>query len=213
MKSNTLIICESTDNGTDKKLIEVFLKKLTIAPDRYIINPKGSVVEVIKFLKNLHQLREITTGQCEQVLVVVDADEDPNNRFREICEAFNRVKFELPESIGCEITRSTGKVKVGIYLFPDNQDPGSLETLCLSGLIGTECDQKIQCINEYLGCLRTKSIDQNMTINNQSKSKFRIFHATPDPDSYVSTITECIDPNSAAFAKLKSFFSQCFKSQ
>ena len=79
--------------------------------------------------------------------------------------------------------RLRSNINVGIYLFPDNQDQGSLETLCLKALKHNKLKSKLDCIGEYFRCIRR--FESKMTENNISKSKFRVFMATPDPDNYV----------------------------
>lgn len=206
IKKKIWIVCESSDTGTDKKLIERLLADHEINFDHYEIQAKGSIGKVIDYLKTgLIASPEISSKNIETVLVIVDADENPVNRFNEIHNCFDQSFFSVQSDLTSPTPISSDKVNVGIFLFPDKQNPGSLETLCLNALNDSSCNQKLRCVDRYLDCLKTSNVDVNMTENNISKSKFRIFMATPCPDRYVPSIIDCIDTQASAFHKILDF--------
>ena len=67
-------------------------------------------------------------------------------------------------------------------------------------------DEKLDCVKSYFDCLQSKEIDINKkTEDNKSKSKFRVFIATPDPDRYVDSAIDYIDLESNVFDKIADF--------
>lgn len=206
----TIIICESTEKGTDKKLLEKLIQKHDLLKkNKYTIEPKGSIADVKDFLKlTLINQRYITSEETERVLVVVDGDETPKKRFNEIERCFNSNKFEVQQGMNSKLPLSGNKINVGIYLFPDCKNPGCLETLCIKTLKHNNLNSKLNCVAQYMACI--SSLDCRMTTNNKSKSKIRIFMASPNPDRYVDSIIDHIDFDSAEFEKLKNFIKQAY---
>lgn len=206
-----VIVCESTEKGTDKRLLETLIYKHSLlqANSFYIktVPPTGSFDEVKGFLTNTLSKQEyIVSKKIDSVLVIVDADEDPQVRFQEIKKSFDTSVFSVQSSINSTLPFTKDKIRVGIYLFPDRQNPGSLETLALGALRHQNLGSKLKCVNNYINCVLT--VDGPMTENNKSKSKFRIFMASPEPDRYVHGIMEHIDFNSKKFELLKDFIRQ-----
>lgn len=206
----TLLVCESTENGTDKRLLEELIQKHSLLQaGNYTIITKspGGIVDVKGFLKNtLARQPSIVSKETKTVLVVVDSDENPRRRFTEIKNCLDAKVFKVQRSIGSILPRSSSKINVGIYLFPDRQNPGSLETLCLKTLKHNQLNSKLACVEQYMACIA--NLDGRMTINNKSKSKFRVFMTTPKPDRYVDSIINHTDFNSTELNKLKDFIKQ-----
>lgn len=206
----TILICESTKTGTDKRLLEKLITKHgLLANNSYKIEtkPPGSIVDVKEFLKNtLSKQAYVVSKEAKNILVLVDADEDPARRFLEIKNCFDMQIFEVQRSLNSTLPQTANKIDVGIYLFPDRQNVGSLETLCLKTLRHDNLNRKLSCVDKYITCI--SEADRNMTENNKSKSKFRIFMATPDPDRYVDSIINHIDSDSPGFNLLKNFIQQ-----
>jgi len=214
---DTLILVESTANGSDKKLIKKLIDdKSLLSGFSYKIRTQdqknsehkkyvGSINEVLEDLKiGLPKEREITSHEIENLLIIVDADENAENRFKEIVKVLkiNNSDFSIPDKLGL-IKKDKGKISTGIFLFPNNKDCGSLESLvwrCLKN-----CEIKKKCVENYLVCLHSEKIDDNMTANNESKAKIRIMAATPEPDNYVKHLIELIDFDSKSLEKLVNF--------
>lgn len=207
-KFRTVIVCESNDNGTDKRLIETLIKNHSLLPnDSYLIEAKGDIETVKAFLKLTFPKKQyIVSEETMNVLVIVDADESPRQRFVEIKRCFDAQKFAIQRSIGTLFPRDAVKINVGIYLFPNNSRKGSLETLGLKALKHSHLTSKLGCIDSYMQCLGNK--DGRITVNKKSKARFRIFMATPHPDRYVDSIIDSIDFNSSEFTMLKVFIKQ-----
>jgi len=206
----TVLVCESTQNGTDRRLLEELIQKCSLLQaGNYEIVTKspGSIDDVKGFFKTtLDKQPYIVSRETKNVLVVVDGDENPRQRFTEIRNCFNTKDFQIQRTIGSTLPRSSSKINVGIYLFPDRQGPGSLETLCLKTLKHNQLNPKLTCVEQYMTCIA--SLDGRMTMNNKSKSKFRVFMATPKPDRYVDCILDHTNFDSAEFDLLKDFIKQ-----
>lgn len=207
--SRVIILCESTDRGTDKKFLNRLINESNISYTEDSIytladtakGKTGSVNDVIDYIKNgLPVLQNITQRKNEFVLVIIDADDNPNERFKEIISAFNPDIFAVPTHPGTLAAPQSDKIRTGIFLFPDNENAGSIETL----LLQTLDKSKLNCSENYLNCVE-KLEKTNMSQNNRSKSQFRVFMATPNPDRYIDNIIEQVDFTSQVFADLIFF--------
>jgi len=206
----TLILCESTKNGLDINFLQEVIQSLNILKlTPYHIKPKGSISEVLEYLENgLHTENVVTTKKLKSLVIIVDADEEPQKRFQDIVKKLSAYKtFNCPEYIGSSPNTNWQNISVFIYLFPNNQCKGSIETLCLETLD----KKKMNCIKQYFSCLSSQSIDTNMTENILSKSQFRVFFASPNPNEYVKSILRVVDFNHASFQPLKIFLTKIFQ--
>lgn len=207
----TLLVCESTPGGTDKRLLEELIKKHSLLQDAsYEIKtiPPGGIEDVKGFLKNaLINRSDIVSREIKTVLVIVDGDNNPRKRFKEMKRCFDASKiFQIQRVINSSLPKSSTKINVGIYLFPDCLNPGSLETLCLKTIKHNKLIHKLNCVNQYMTCI--SNLEGRMSENNKSKSKFRIFLATPNPDRYIDNIINHTNFNSKEFNPLKKFIRQ-----
>lgn len=217
---DTLILVESTANGSDKKLIEKLIEsnpllngfnyKIRTQDQKNSEHRKyvGSINEVLEYLKiGLPKEREITLREIKNLLIIVDADESAEDRFQGIVKALkiNNSVFSIPDKLGL-IKKDKGKISAGVFLFPNNKDCGSLESLVWNCL--ENCGPKKECIENYLACLRDKKIDGNMTANSKAKAKIRVMAATPEPDNYVKHLIELIDFNSESLKELSKFLKE-----
>ena len=82
----TIIITESTDNGVDKKLLSELIKHKISGSflNSVEFNPSGSISNVFKELETGLRQSEFINGNVKNLLIIVDADEDPKNRFSEL---------------------------------------------------------------------------------------------------------------------------------
>lgn len=207
----TIIITESTDSGVDKKLLSELIK--CKFPDGFLdsveFKPSKSISDVCKELQTGLRQREFINGDVKNLLIIVDADENPENRFEELKRSLlknSNKNFIFPDKLNKISKEDNKKINVGIFLFPDCENKGSLETLCLEALKHNKKDEKLDCVKSYFDCLQSKEIDINKkTEDNKSKSKFRVFIATPDPDRYVDSAIDYIDLESNVFDKIADF--------
>ncbi|WP_199490232.1 DUF3226 domain-containing protein [Helicobacter pylori] len=98
--------------------------------------------EIDKILKNKHQT-------YKQVCIIFDADKKESqerdagfdNKFEHICKELKEKRIDFPRE--------------QIFLFPNNQNDGDLETLLLK--IANH-DKLIKCFEKYLKCIECKCI-------------------------------------------------------
>lgn len=65
---------------------------------------------------------------------------------------------------------------------------------------------KKQAVNTYIDTLRSHNIEvHGMTENNISKSKFRVYRSTPNPDGYTHHIEDWVNLGSNTFNALVDF--------
>jgi hypothetical protein len=108
-KSRTVIVCESTETGTDKRLIETLIAKHSLLPnDSFTTLTKypGDIQTVKDFLKyTLPRQTYIVSRETINILVIVDADEKPKDRFQEIKQCFNKQIFAVQQSMEARLSK------------------------------------------------------------------------------------------------------------
>lgn len=129
-----LIITESTDRGTDRALLDLIIEKANPfgnADVKFIFGARpGGISDVLSRIKDLPVASEITGQDKPDVfIVVVDADDYPETRHKELLDSFDKTIFSVSKKVG-EFGQEKNKIKTGIFLFPNSRDAGSLETLC-----------------------------------------------------------------------------------
>ncbi|GAA7973935.1 hypothetical protein HpRN138_00830 [Helicobacter pylori] len=120
--------------------------------DKLILGEFPEIIE--KILKNKHQT-------YKQVCIIFDADKKESqesdagfdNKLKHICERFKEKGINFPRE--------------QIFLFPNNQDDGDLETLLLKIANHKEF---INCFESYLDCIKKK--EHYKPIKNIRKSKW-----------------------------------------
>ncbi len=209
----TIIITESTEKGVDKKLLSELIKcKISdsfLNSVKFIWSGSGSISDVYKELRTGLKEAEFINGNVKNLLIIVDADENIENRFEEIKRSLlknSNKNFNFPDKLNEIRKEDNKKINVGIFLFPDCKNKGSLETLCLKALKHDKKDEKLDCVKNYFDCLQGRGIDiSKETKNNKSKSKFRVFMATPNPDRYIDSVINYIDLESDVFNEVVDF--------
>lgn len=95
--------------------------------------------------------------------------------FKSVCETLRKNNLPVPASIN---GLADDKPKIGIFIMPDNQSRGTLESLCLLSLQG----QKIKdCINDYLSCFYPDMNQSEKDKFNEPKSRVLSYLASRAP--------------------------------
>jgi len=200
-----IIITESTETGIDKKFLNNLCKQLNL---KFSIFPKNNIEGVLSYLEG-KKTAEIYNGSINNILIIVDADKNPKKRFQDIVKIIKKDNFStnynIPQTLGVVNKKEENKINIGVFLFPNNKDTGSLETLLYDNL-NIKSKNKKECAEDYIQCIQNK--ESEMTENNISKAKFRILNATPNPDRYIKNVDESIDYNSDNLNTLKDFLKQ-----
>jgi len=125
----------------------------------------GSLADLTPYLKvftSYKDFRELVSS----VAIIRDAEDKPATfAFDSVCAALRAVGLPCPT---CPASFSNGMPRTGIFVLPDCQQSGMLETLCWSVL---ESDQKLapqlECVTAYFNCLK----QANTVIRNEAKAR------------------------------------------
>ncbi len=120
------------EGPSDKVFLEVYLYFLEDIPI------KNFKVQNIKGKDNLSK-RLLEIEQYAKTLIIFDADKDYESNKKEILKVVSKTKQTISEE--------------QIFLFPNNQDDGDLETL-LSEIANYK--EFINCFESYLDCIKKK---------------------------------------------------------
>ncbi|WRB88873.1 hypothetical protein KVC24_01830 [Helicobacter pylori] len=120
------------EGPSDKVFLEVYLYFLEDIPI------KNFKVQNIKGKDNLSQ-RLLEIEKYDKTLIIFDADKDYESNKKEILKVVSKTKQTISEE--------------QIFLFPNNQDDGDLETLLLEI---TKHDEFLKCFEGYLECIKSK---------------------------------------------------------
>ncbi|WQY11404.1 hypothetical protein KVL45_01775 [Helicobacter pylori] len=120
------------EGPSDKVFLEVYLYFLEDLPI------KNFKVQNIKGKDNLSK-RLLEIEKYDKTLIIFDADKDYESNKKEILKVVSKTKQTISEE--------------QIFLFPNNQDDGDLETLLLEI---AKHDEFLKCFEGYLECIKNK---------------------------------------------------------
>ncbi|MHA1353158.1 MAG: DUF3226 domain-containing protein [Candidatus Heimdallarchaeaceae archaeon] len=160
-----LLIVEGKD---DKQFFEALLKQMRIK-DVQVIKLGGQNI-LKKYLRTFIK----TSGfeKVKQLAICIDADKNPESKFRSICDSLKRLGFKPPSNPSTfHSTREKESLNIGIFLIPGQDKKGAIEDLCLETVSN---DIRMSCVDKYINCLEKNNIE----IRNESKCKVQVFLAT-----------------------------------
>lgn len=160
----------------------------------------SAALDLTDYLKDFTQLADfIENVTC--LGVIRDAEDKPaSDGFASVCASLKTVGIEPPDKIG-EVEKKT--IKVGVFILPDCQNKGMLETVCLEA-VANEVNV-LQCVNDYYDCLRARGVIWPANI---TKAKTWTFLATKnlsDPQVGRAAQAKIWSWDSKAFERLRSF--------
>ncbi|GAA8513353.1 hypothetical protein KKKH59_09610 [Helicobacter pylori] len=120
------------EGPSDKVFLEVYLYFLEDLPI------KNFKVKDVKGKDNLSK-RLLEIEKYDKTLIIFDADKDYESNKKEILTVVSKTKQTISEE--------------QIFLFPNNQDDGDLETLLLKI---AKHDEFLKCFEGYLECIKSK---------------------------------------------------------
>ncbi len=120
------------EGPSDKVFLEVYLYFLEDLPI------KNFKVKDVKGKDNLSK-RLLEIEKYDKTLIIFDADKDYESNKKEILKVVSKTKQTISEE--------------QIFLFPNNQDDGDLETLLLEI---AKHDEFLKCFEGYLECIKSK---------------------------------------------------------
>ncbi len=191
------------EGPSDKVFLEVYLYFLEDFPI------KNFKVKDVTGKENLSK-RLLEIEQYDKTLIIFDADKDYESNKKEILTVVSKTKQTISEE--------------QIFLFPNNQDDGDLETLLLEI---AKHDEFLKCFGGYLECIKSK--EHHEPINNIRKSKWYAYLEVLGLENLTKTnidvfdgkgkikekhqeeyekLKEVIDFNSNSLIPLKNFLGQ-----
>jgi hypothetical protein len=163
----------------------------------------GSISNLTGYLKlfiSQKDFREKVTA----IGIVRDAEEKaPIGAFDSVCASLTAAGVKSPDSVG---VYSDGMPRAGVFILPDCESPGMLETLCWSA-IQNDSDRihHSKCVDSYLMSLREKNL-----IRNEAKARIWAYLAgfgEFEPQLGRSAQAKIWDWNNSVFSKLTSFMN------
>ena len=88
--------------------------------------------------------------RVESLGIVRDAETDPNAAFQSVSTALGAANLPVPQ---CPLELTNTQPRTSIFIFPDNETTGMLETVLLRSV---DEDPVMFCIDDYFNCLKEK---------------------------------------------------------
>ncbi|MBI4288790.1 MAG: hypothetical protein HY671_10230 [Chloroflexi bacterium] len=161
---NRLLWVEGRD---EQNLIEGLLKHLDIS-SLDVFDIAGETNFVARGQAVLAQARSMGITLIS-VGIIRDANDNSSQAFKRALSDLERLNLARP-SQPSEFTQ--GNLSVGVFISPDGQSPGSIETLCWNSIEGTE---QAACVQEFIQCLRDKNALES---SNEWKTRTHAFLAS-----------------------------------
>ncbi len=162
----------------------------------------GSLPDLVPYLKVLTSYKEFP-GTVTSLAIIRDAEDKPaSSAFASVCAALAAAGLPKPDKVG---SFGSARLRTGVFILPDCQKPGMLETLCWSVLESEpKLAPQLECVAEYLACLRKNKAE----IRNETKARVWAYLAGKghfDPQVGRAAQAKAWDWNSPALRGLAGF--------
>ncbi len=192
------------EGEVDKKLIEDLVPNkisLNIVPMSGYTNLKDKLGDIKNGTKNF--LARIT-----HLLIIVDADDDFSARKKDVFNILNTAGIGLSSNYALGTLEQINSIQVGVFILPDNQSTGSLETLLLQSV---KHDEVLKCSDKIIEC--RKNIDptfksRKINTNQRDKLRYNLHMSLLKIDNdfnYDKTVSQEIDFGASCFQDIKKF--------
>ncbi|WQS49130.1 hypothetical protein KVD75_01930 [Helicobacter pylori] len=182
MSKKTLIY---TEGQSDKKFLSWCLDiwEYQAHFDIFPLGGKDKLFSPDEICKRIENILKNNDPRYKQVCVIFDADIEKenqesdagfDNKLKHICEKFKEKGIDFP--------------KEQIFLFPNNQDDGDLETLLLKI---AKHDEFLKCFEKYLECIKSK--EHYEPIKNIRKSKWYAYSEALGLENLTKTNIDVFD--------------------
>lgn len=131
--------------------------------------------------------------------IVRDADTDAADSFKSVCDSVRQAGYAPPTA---HADFSDASPSIGIFIVPDGNEPGAIETICRRSV---QDDEAARCVDAYMECLETHNA---LKSNNPDKTFTHAYlAATSDPVARVGegALQGAWNFQSPAFANLRTF--------
>ena len=131
--------------------------------------------------------------------VVRDADTDAGAAFQSVCDHLRNVGYQPPPVHG---EFSDAIPSIGVFIVPDGEAPGAVETLCRRSRAG---DDVSGCVDEYMKCLHEHEAMRSTNVDKTFAHAY--LAAMGDPVARVGegALQGVWDFGSPAFSELSGF--------
>ncbi len=141
IEKSRLLVVEGPD---DSVFLSALLRHLGIEGEFDIRSLEG----VSNFNGILRTLPGVSGfAQVESLGVIRDADRALRSAFQSVCSALRNARLSVPKQ---PLTVVGEKPRVSVFVWPDCQRAGTLETLCL---MAVHDDPAMGCVKQYFECL------------------------------------------------------------
>ena len=192
------------EGEVDKKLIE------DLVPNRITLNivPMSGYTYLEAKLDDIKNGTKNFLARITHLLIIVDADDDFLARKKDVFNILNTTGIGLSSNYELGTLEQINSIQVGVFILPDNQSTGSLETLLLQSV---KHDEVLKCSDKIIEC--RKNIDptfKSRKINTNQRDKLRYnLHMNLlkiDNDfNYNKTVSQEIDFGASCFQDIKRF--------
>ncbi len=144
---------------------EIFFREMVESlglKDQIQVRDFGSINDLTDYLKDFTQLADFLE-KVTSLGIIRDAEDKPaSSAFASVSTSLKAVGIEPPDTVG-EVRQQT--IKVGVFILPDCQQRGMLETLCLRAIPEHPDSDKsvrytttLKCVDNYYECLEASEI-------------------------------------------------------
>ena len=211
----------AADAGGGRPKLEIVADRLLLVEGRDEVNlfdalirhrfgeERRSEIQVVdaggrdRFPGNLNAIALASRNvRVRAVGAVRDADDDAGGAFRSVCGHLSNAGYAPPTVHG---GFSGATPAVGVFIVPDGDAPGAIETLCRRSREG---DAASGCVEDYMSCLDGRGA---MRSGNRDKTFAHAYlAATDDPVARVGegALQGAWDFDSDAFADLSAFLRE-----
>jgi hypothetical protein len=176
-----------------------WIQRLGVGVD---VRDYGSIGDLTNYLKDFTSRPEFREG-VNSMAIIRDAEDNPaESAFASVCSSLGAVGIACPIGAGLF---STAEHRAGVFILPDCNQPGMLETLCWSVLEANPTNAPhLECVDEYLACVRNAGVE----IKNETKARIWTYLAgwgRFDPQVGRAARANAWDWDSPALTKLSTF--------
>lgn len=137
--------------------------------------------------------------------IIRDADDSADSAFQSVCDALRNTGY-VPPPVHGDV--SGGMPAVGVFILPDGEGAGAIETLCRHSIAGGAASS---CVETYIECLKDRGV---LHSRNEDKTFTHAWLAAgEDPVARVGEGARqgVWDFGSDAFADLSAFLRNLFE--
>ena len=175
IKKEKLLLVEGRD---EEVFFEALFRKRNISEIQ--IMESGGKEQFAKELPEIIKLPNFRT--VSSLAVVQDADQSAGKTFKSICSVLKKNALKAPDKPASFIS---GPPKIGVFIIPGENNPGMLESLCLSTVESGESKGLLECVDSFIDCVKKESIGNTLykTPKNFDKARCRAFLAAMEEDT------------------------------